>query len=96
MRLMFERTYDVISIPLMGYDYYYNSEISLENQVKDVEGMIIQQGLDDKKAEIHLVGHGWGSVVAQAVAKRNPKKYKSVVLVSMPELPVFNKKQTWE
>lgn len=95
MRLLFDKTYDVMSVPLIGYDTHYNVEVSLENQVKDLESMFIQQGLDDKKAETHIVGHGWGSVVAQAFAKKNPKLIKSVVLVSMPELPVFNKKQTW-
>lgn len=50
MRLLFDKTYDVMSVPLIGYDTHYNVEVSLENQVKDLESMFIQQGLDDKKS----------------------------------------------
>jgi len=32
MRIMFERTYDLMTYPLMGYDYAYNPErINLED-----------------------------------------------------------------
>jgi len=65
MRQLFEKTYDVIAFPILGYDYIYSpTSINIENQMRDIEGMIIQHGLTDKKTEMHIVGHGWGSVIA--------------------------------
>jgi len=57
--------------------------------------MILQMTLNDPKAEIHLVGHGYGSLVAQAIVKKNPKLIMSLTLVGMPELPILMQKQSW-
>lgn len=51
--------------------------------------------MTSRGAEVHIVGHGFGSIAAQAAARLKPKYFKSVTLVSMPELPIF-KKKAWD
>jgi len=46
----------------------------------------------DNGAELHIIGHDWGSWMIQAAAKMRPELFKSVTLVSVPETKVLKEK----
>ena len=42
-----------------------------------------------EESTIHIIGHDWGSMMVQYVAKLRPDLFRSVTLVSVPETPVY-------
>ena len=66
-------------IPLDG-------DMSIAASAQDVRSVLEQLNLTQAEANVHLVGHDWGSMVVQAASKLNPFLFRSVTLVSIPDV----------
>lgn len=80
--------YNVVAPPLRGYQTLcipLDGDMSIAASAQDVRSVLEQLNLTQAEANVHLVGHDWGSMVVQAASKLNPFLFRSVTLVSIPD-----------
>lgn len=67
-----------------GHDPHDVSQYVLGNLVADIIALVRRLGKD----EAFIVGHDWGSIIAQTCALLRPDIFHAVALLSVPVLPV--------
>ncbi|NIB44672.1 alpha/beta hydrolase [Pseudomaricurvus alkylphenolicus] len=72
------RGYETTSLPEDG-------EFGITQMAEDVLAWMAQLGLD----KVHLVGHDWGSFIAQACVAIAPEKFQSLTMMSVPFVPRY-------
>jgi len=88
-----KKNYNVLAPPCRGYQKGYLEEkdyMKFANVLEwgtEVEKMMIQCKLDklSKPKNVHIVGHDWGSQMAQMAVLKNPDWFKSCTLLSISD-----------
>jgi pimeloyl-ACP methyl ester carboxylesterase len=85
--MFFRKEYNVLALSLRGYDstsaVNISGSLSLANLAADV---ILVLDYFQLTQPVHIVGHDWGSLIAQWVVKAHPERFETVSLLAVPHL----------
>lgn len=83
----FKDDFNVMAVSLRGYEPSSAKDVSgllgVENLAKDVVAVLDFYRL---KEPVHIVGHDWGSVIAQLACKAYPERFSTLTLMAVPHL----------
>lgn len=68
LRYFEKKGFNVMAPPMRGYEESFQpkdkyQDVTLISLAHDVETLIKNTGLDSQEAQVHIVGHDWGSPV---------------------------------
>jgi len=85
--MFFKDEYNVLAVSLRGYDASSAKNVSgLLNVANLAEDVILVLDYLKLFAPVHIVGHDWGSIVAQLACKAHPDRFESITMIAVPHV----------
>jgi len=85
--MFFKDDHNVLAVSLRGYDVSSAKNVSgLLSVANLAEDVMVVLDYFQLSAPVHVVGHDWGSIIAQLACKAHPERFESITMIAVPHV----------